>query len=205
MGHIFKIGGGNAVDGRGRLRGVQRISVVGISGAGKSTLAGRLAERLGIEHIEIDGLFHQPGWVRLPKDELRTVVAAKLAAPGWVCDGNYSAVQPLVWERADTVVWLDPPRRTVMRQIILRTLRRVITRKELWNGNRETVRNAFFERGSVIRWAWTHYTPNHDKYAGAIEDPQWTNLNFVRLRSRAEVNRFLAEVNRFREESHPPK
>src|SRR5882757_7373961 len=77
--------------------------------------------------------------------------------------------------------------------------------KELWNGNRETVRNAFFARRSVIRWAWTHYKPNHDKYAGAIEDPQWTRLNFVRLRSRAEVNRFLAEVNRFREESLPPK
>ena len=48
----------------------------------------------------------------------------RIPEEGWVIDGNYSAVQPLVWERADTVIWLDPPRRTVMRRIIWRTIRR---------------------------------------------------------------------------------
>ena len=51
-----------------------------------------------------------------------------------------------MWPRADTVVWLDLPRSQVMRQIVSRTFRRVLTREELWNGNREPVENL---------WAWT--------------------------------------------------
>jgi len=48
----------------------------------------------------------------------------------------------VVWTRADIVVWFDLPRRTVMRQVVTRTLRRAITRAELWNGNREPVDGA---------------------------------------------------------------
>lgn len=175
---------------------MRRVSVVGISGSGKSTLASELAGRLGVGHIEIDSLYHQAGWVPLPREQLREVVAARLAAPGWVCDGNYSAVQPIVWSSADTVVWLDLPRRTVMRRVIGRTLSRIISRRELWNGNRETWRNAFLERESIIRWAWTRHGPTRAKYTAVMHDPQWTNLRLVRLRSRREVRAFLATVPR---------
>ena len=58
-------------------------------------------------------------------------------------DGNYRTVvvDGPVWQRADTVVWLDLPRRIVMRQVVSRTFRRSILREELWNGNREPLRN----------------------------------------------------------------
>jgi adenylate kinase family enzyme len=94
---------------------VRRVSVVGNSGSGKSTVAAALAAALGVPHLELDGVFHQPGWEPLPADSFRAVVAAAVAGDGWVLDGNYSAVRDLVWARADTVVWLDLPRRTVMR------------------------------------------------------------------------------------------
>jgi adenylate kinase family enzyme len=56
----------------------------------------------------------------------------------WVIDGNYHRfVQDIVWEHADTVVWLDLPRWRVMSQVIARTLRRQLSGEELWNGNRE--------------------------------------------------------------------
>lgn len=173
---------------------MKRISVVGISGSGKSTLADRLADRLDVPHIEIDGLFHLPGWIPRPSEELQQIVAERLTAPGWVCDGNYTSVRGLIWDSADTVVWLDLPRRTVMRQVILRTLRRIITRQELWNGNRETFRNAFFDKQSIILWAWTHHARTRARYAAAMDDPQWTQLDFVRLKSRADVERFLAGI-----------
>ena len=77
--------------------------MVGTSGSGKSTLARELAEILGVPHLELDAVHHQPGWAPLPTDEFRRIIAARAAADGWVIDGNYSRVRDLVWARADTV------------------------------------------------------------------------------------------------------
>jgi adenylate kinase family enzyme len=156
-------------------------------------LARELALVLGVPYLELDGVFHQPGWVPLPEDEFRRAVAAAAAGDGWVMDGNYSAVRPLVWARADTVVWLDLPRRTVMRQVVWRTVRRAVTRQELWNGNREPLRNflTWVPEDSVISWAWHNHGKYRDRYAAAAADPGNAHLTFVRLASRRDINRFL--------------
>jgi adenylate kinase family enzyme len=174
---------------------VRRVSVVGNSGSGKSTMARELAAALGVPYLELDGVFHQPGWEPLPEDEFRRVVGAAVAGDGWVMDGNYSAVRPLVWARADTVVWLDLPRRTVMRQVVWRTLRRAVTRQELWNGNREPLRNflTWVPEESVISWAWHNHGKYRDRYAAAAADPAYAHLTFVHLTSRRDITRFLAE------------
>ena len=173
---------------------VRRVSVVGTSGSGKSTLAGQLADILGVPHLELDAVHHQPDWEPLPTDEFRRVVAARAAAGGWVIDGNYSSVRDLVWARADTVVWLDLPKRTVMRRVVWRTLRRVALRRELWNGNRERWQNFFTwnPEQSVISWAWHKHAADRAKYAAAAADPANAHLRFVRLASSRDVARFLA-------------
>jgi adenylate kinase family enzyme len=143
--------------------------VVGTSGSGKSTLASQLADILGVPHLELDAVHHQPGWEPLPTEEFRRIVAARAAADGWVIDGNYGRVRDLVWARADTVVWLDLPKRTVMGRVVWRTLRRVALRRELWNGNRERWRNFFTwnPEQSVISWAWHKHAPDRAFLAGA--------------------------------------
>jgi adenylate kinase family enzyme len=175
---------------------VRRISVVGTSGAGKSTVARELARNLGVPLVELDSIFHQPGWAPLPPEEFRRRVADMAAGDGWVIDGNYSTVRPLVWERADTVVWLDLPRRAVMRQIAWRTLRRAAGRVELWNGNRERWANLFTwdPEKSVISWAWHTHAGIRQRYTAAAGDPAHAHLRFVRLRTRADVRRFLART-----------
>jgi adenylate kinase family enzyme len=175
---------------------VRRVSVVGNSGSGKSTVAAALAAALGVPHLELDGVFHQPGWEPLPADSFRAVVAAAVAGDGWVLDGNYSAVRDLVWARADTVVWLDLPRRTVMRQVVWRTARRAVTRQELWNGNREPLRNflTWDPEESVISWAWHNHAKYRSRYLAASSDPAYAHLTFVRLCSRGAIRRFLASA-----------
>jgi adenylate kinase family enzyme len=173
---------------------VRRISVAGTAGSGKSTLARELASALQVPHLELDSVFHQPGWTPLPRDEFRARVGRFAAQDGWVTDGNYSAVQDLIWKRADTVAWLDLPRHLVMRRLLLRTVRRVMTREELWNGNRESWRGIFSldpER-SILVWAWTTHARNRARYLAASEDPVNAHLTFVHLTSPRAVRRFLA-------------
>jgi adenylate kinase family enzyme len=112
-------------------------------------------------------------------------------------DGNYSAVRDLVWARADTVVWLDLPRRTVMRQIIWRTVRRVALRAELWNGNRERWRNLFARDPdeSVIVWAWQRHSVYQARYLATATDPAWRHLRFIRIRSRDDTRRLLIRTS----------
>jgi adenylate kinase family enzyme len=173
---------------------VRRVSVVGNSGSGKSTLAAGLAARLGVPFVELDSIFHQPGWTELPRDEFRARVGAVAAGEEWVIDGNYTAVRDLVWARADTVVWIDLPRRLVMRRVVGRTIRRAVLRQELWNGNREPSSNwlTLDPERSIIMWAWTQHAKSRARYGEAMADPAFAHLRFVHLRSQAEVRAFVS-------------
>jgi adenylate kinase family enzyme len=169
---------------------------VGNSGSGKSRLARRLAEHLDVPWVELDAIHHQPDWEPLPAQEFRERVAQLTSTGGWVVDGNYSIVRDLVWAQADTVVWFDLPRRTVMRQVVWRTIRRAALRVELWNGNRERWRN-FVSRNpheSVVAWAWQKHSGYRHQYAIAAADPANAHLRFVRIRSRSQARRLLARA-----------
>jgi adenylate kinase family enzyme len=177
---------------------MRRVSVVGTSGAGKSTLSRALSVALDTGFLELDSVYHQPGWVPLPREEFRRRVSEVVAGERWVIDGNYTSnVKDLVWARADTVVWLDLPKRTVMRRIIWRSVSRAARRAELWNGNRERWRNLFSvdKEQSVIAWAWQTHAATRAKLEAAMADPENAKLHFVRLKNPAEVRRFLSSVS----------
>ncbi|MCC6435009.1 MAG: hypothetical protein IT196_08280 [Acidimicrobiales bacterium] len=177
-------------------RPMQRVSVVGNSGSGKSTLARRLARAIDAPYFEIDAVHHQPGWTPIEPDALRAWAETTTAGDRWVIDGNSRAivVDGPIWRRADTVVWLRLPRRTVMRQLVPRTLRRVLLRTPLWNGNRESLRNLYRwdPEQNVIRWSWTQHAKYERRYGEAPSDPRFAHLRFIELRARADVEAWLA-------------
>jgi adenylate kinase family enzyme len=170
--------------------------VVGCSGSGKSTLARSLARLPRVPNIELDAIFHQPGWTPLDDDTFKARVAEATEARAWVVDGNYSIVREMVWERADTVAWFDLPYAVVMARTVRRTVRRTVTRQELWNGNREPWSNlySFNAKRSIIAWAATRHGVYRRRYGEAEHDPRWAGLQFVRLRSQREADAFLAGV-----------
>jgi adenylate kinase family enzyme len=138
------------------------VAIFGTSGSGKTTLARRLAESLSLRHIEVDGIYHQANWTPLDDEEFVARLDEATKRRGWITDGNYTAVRPLLVDRADTVVWLDYPRRITTFRVIRRTVRRAVRREVLWNGNREALSNLFRldpER-SVIRWSFTTHGRN---------------------------------------------
>src|SRR5262245_54009030 len=118
---------------------MNRISVVGTSGSGKTTLAGNLSKILGLPHFELDALRWEPGWREAPRDVFRSRVAEAIKADCWVVDGNYrNDAQDLLWERVDTVVWLNYSFPVTLYRVVSRTLRRVVTRQKCCNGNQES-------------------------------------------------------------------
>jgi adenylate kinase family enzyme len=175
---------------------MQRIVVVGTSGAGKTTLARRLSARLGVPHIELDAFHWEPQWKEAAPEVFRARVAQALAAPGWVADGNYSAVRDLVWNAADTVVWLDYSLPRIFWQTLQRTLHRTATHEVLWSGNRESFRDAFFSRKSILLWVLRTYYQRRRQYPDLLARPEHAHLTVRRLRSPQAVNAWVAELDR---------
>ncbi len=169
----------------------RRVAVVGTSGSGKTTLAQRLAQCLGVPHVELDALNWGPNWTPAPREILRERAAQALSGETWTTDGNYSAVRDIVWERADTLVWLDYPLPVIMGRVTWRTIRRIVLREELWNENRERFRGSFFSRDSIILWALRTYRRRRREYPVLFSQPEYAHLRIVHLRSPRAARKWL--------------
>ncbi|HEX5126658.1 MAG TPA: hypothetical protein VFW00_07955 [Rhodocyclaceae bacterium] len=77
---------------------LKRIIIIGTSCAGKSTFASRLAQTLGLPHVELDELFWAPNWKPKSEAEFRCLVSAATTNPEWIVDGNYGSVRDRVDE-----------------------------------------------------------------------------------------------------------
>lgn len=172
----------------------RRINVRGASGVGKSTLSAALAEQLELPYVELDALHHGPNWSEPTIEEFRArVCTAMEAAPeGWVIDGSYdSKLGDMVVAAADTLVWLDLPLRITFPRLWRRTMYRLRHEVELWNGNRETWRDQFASRESIFLWTIRAHRRHQREWPSRFAH----HPGLVRLRSDAEVRRWLAELS----------
>ena len=139
--------------------------------------------------MELDALHWGPEWAEPTAEEFKAKVEAALSETGWVADGGYHGkLGDLVLERADLVVWLDLPLATILGRLWLRTLRRIRTREELWNGNRERWRG-FFAPDAPLVWALRTHRPKRRRY-----EERLTRFNTVRLRSPSDVEAWLSRL-----------
>jgi shikimate kinase len=176
----------------GAVAMMRKVTVIAsASGNGKTTLGRELAIRLGVPFIELDALVHGPDWVETPDDVLRAQVEPIVASDGWVIDGTYrSKLGDLVIEGADLVVWLDLPVRVWMPRLVRRTWRRARGREQLWNDNRESLRGVVWGRESLFLWAFRSHFKRCREWPEALR-----SFPVVRLRTPAEVERFLADAS----------
>jgi adenylate kinase family enzyme len=166
-----------------------RIAIVGTSGSGKSTLARALANRLGCEHIELDAYYHAPEWKSTPDEIFIPRVQERLKFERWVCDGNYSNRTGQL-DRADLIIWLDFPFRIILARVLRRTVRRIVRREELWNGNRETLRMAF-SRESIIVWVFQTYKRRRQEFSKLQHSNKYPNAQLLCFQHPKEARQFL--------------
>ncbi|MGP3690248.1 adenylate kinase [Streptomyces sp. IBSNAI002] len=172
---------------------MERILVVGVTGAGKSTLARALGSRLGLPCHEMDALhFNGPGWAT--NDMLVEEVSELAAGPRWIVDSiGHPDVRDLLWERADTVIWLDYRKSVVMPRVLRRSLRRTVTREVLFGGNRESWAG-WLSREHPVWWAWSQHGARHREVERRVRDPRFAPLGTLRFTHPDETAAWLASL-----------
>ena len=172
---------------------MQRVSVVGNAGSGKTTFARRLSSFLGCPHIELDALHWGPNWTPIPLKAFREQLETELIAEAWIVDGNYRKVRDLVWSRADTVVWLDFSLVVIMGRLVRRTAQRTMRREELWNRNRERLRDHLLSRDSLFLWALQTHRRRQREFREWLRAPEYAQLTLVHLTSPRDAEKWLIE------------
>jgi adenylate kinase family enzyme len=166
----------------------RQINVKGTSGSGKTTFSRELAERLDLPYVELDALHHGPNWSEPTDEEFRARVREAMVPEGWVIDGNYETkLGETVLAEADTIVWLDLPLWLKLRRVWKRTKHRIRDDVELWNGNRETWRNALWGWNALIWWM----VRGHFRHKWQYPHRYGNDPRFVRLRSVEKARAWL--------------
>jgi len=170
-----------------------RIGVIGPTGSGKTWLSEQLASALALRHVEIDALYHGPQWEPATVDELRERVAEATDGDDWVSDGTYhQMIGELVFERVQTVAWLDLPVRLVIWRLLRRTYLRKKHGTELWHGNRE---GPWRESLRFLIWpAFKRAFENRRQLPALFA--RHPHIRVHRLRSDRAVRSFVDAMNR---------
>lgn len=171
---------------------MKKIIVIGTTGSGKSTLASSLSKGLNIPHYQLDEFQFMTNWQIVSDDIFFEKIKKATESDSWIIDGNFGRTHYLTWPFADTVIWVDFPLSLTLYQNITRTLKRIITREEIWKGtgNRETWK-MLFSKDSIVLWLFKTYRSNIKRYEERLNDSNYAHIKFIRLRTRRDVERFL--------------
>ena len=146
-----------------------RIAIIGISGCGKSTLAQQLSEQYAIQYFKIDEMYWQENWTLRKSEEFCELVAAAIAEDCWVIDGHGASAKMLIWQRATHIIWLNYPFVRVFIQLLGRTIQRAWTREVLFSGNRESLRQSFFSKDSILLYMLQNFLAKRRELRGYFE------------------------------------
>lgn len=128
---------------------MQRILIVGTSGSGKTTLAKKLTQLLEIPAYDLDDYYWLPNWQPNP-DYLEQQLNQIISHSNWIISGNYSKFKAILWEQADTIIWLDYSFGRCFFQGLRRSLQRILKKETCCNGNYETFRRTFLSTNSLL-------------------------------------------------------
>ena len=173
---------------------MQRVLVVGSSCAGKTTFSRQLAQWMGADHVELDALHWGPKWTPVDKEMFQEKVTEAAGRPCWVFDGNYFSVRDLIWNQATTLIWLDYSFLIVFSRAWRRTMRRVFTGERIYADNRESFRQAFLSRESILWWVISTFSGRRREILDLLKSEEHSHLRVVHFRRPTDAGAFIRSL-----------
>ncbi|MFW9974667.1 MAG: AAA family ATPase, partial [Candidatus Thorarchaeota archaeon] len=155
-----------------------------------STLGERLGRILRVPIVHLDQYYWKPNWINTTEEEWRVIVRELISSDSWVMDDNYTSTLKLRSAAADTIIFIDIPRRLSYLRVISRFLRfRGRTRPDLTEDCPEKIDWDF------IRWIWDYprtRKPVILRFLGTLKSTK----NVIILRGQKEVEMFLDYIRK---------
>lgn len=167
---------------------MKRILVIGCSGVGKSTLAAKIAAKTGIPFIATDALYWRDDWQAVPMEAVLRQLEQATKTETWILDGNVDNGRDVIWQRADTIIWLDYALPRLLWQVTRRNIMWWLQRKS-WTETAMTWQHAW----SGIRHAYRSHALKRAHYPEYLYD--FPHAKIYHFRQPKEAQRWLLSLN----------
>jgi adenylate kinase family enzyme len=169
-----------------------RVLFYGVTGSGKSSAAHAYAAASGLPEFSADDdIGWLPGWQQRSVEQQREIATDVAARDSWVLDSAYGVWRDIVVPRAELVVALDYPRWLSLARLTRRSVRRVITRQPVCNGNVETLAR-LFARESIFYWHFNSFARKKRVFAEWQADPDMPPV--LVFRRPKDLDNWLTQV-----------
>ncbi|OIO41173.1 hypothetical protein COU56_05015 [Candidatus Pacearchaeota archaeon CG10_big_fil_rev_8_21_14_0_10_31_9] len=168
----------------------KKIHIVGIYGSGKSTIAKKIHDILGYKVYDLDEIKYKRKYDKIrPVEERLKIIKSISNKQKWITEGVWLDYALDLYKKADTVIFLELPKGTLYKRIIVRHFKRKFHKQEYQNHNLKTTSN-------ILKKAKQYYNdPNHfmtlNSHKFYIKKH---SRNFVILRNNKEINKFLESL-----------
>ena len=168
---------------------MERVLVMGGNGAGKTTFSLQLAENTGLPVTHLDRLSWTGHWEERPREEFDAMLLETLRTPRWIIDGNYGRTAELRARYCDTLILLDVSTPICIWSIVKRVLKNYgRTRPDMGGDCPERFDIGFLQ--SALRLP----KKARARYVQMEKDPEYSHVEFIRLRGRRAAKRFLHNI-----------
>lgn len=165
---------------------MKRIFITGNAGSGKTTLSKKIGKILCIDPFSLDKVVWKPGWVMAPAME-RSIQIRHLIKPNqWIIDG----VSKDILKAADTIIFLDCPRRISYWRVLKRNWRYLFkSRPELPKNCPEILITK-----KLIQIIWNFQRLVRPGILDYIEEHK-DSKNIFHLRNNSDINLLISMIN----------
>jgi adenylate kinase family enzyme len=117
----------------------KKIHIVGIYGSGKSSLAKKLSKLLKIKNYDLDEIKYKRKYNKIRPVKERLKIVKKISKKKkWITEGAWLDYALDLYRKADLVIFLEIPKRTIYKRILIRHIKRKFDKNKYKENNLKT-------------------------------------------------------------------